>query len=82
MKSGRYLHAQQRRRAKRQVKFLSVRLLCRNWLKGRAGDRCNALLAAAGFNLRKLLQFLRSIPYLRDFFCALLITLHPPITAA
>src|ERR1700691_5530060 len=53
-------------------------LLGRNWLKGRAGDRCNALLAAAGFNLRQLLRFLRSIPYfLRDFFCALLLTLRP-----
>ena len=26
MKTGRYLHAQQKRRAKRQVKFLRVRL--------------------------------------------------------
>ncbi len=33
----------------------------------RAGDCCNALLAAAGFNLRQLLRFLSSAPY---FFCA------------
>ena len=58
-------------------------LLGRNWLKGRAGDRCNALLAAAGFNLRQLLRFLRSIPYfLRDFFRALLVTLRPSTTLA
>jgi len=53
-------------------------LLGRNWLKGRAGDRSNALLAAAGFNLRQLLRYLRSIPYfLRDFFRAILIALCP-----
>jgi IS5 family transposase len=57
--------------------------LGRNWLKGRAGDRGNALLAAAGFNLRQLLRFLRSIPYfLRYFFCATLLTLQPPTTLA
>ncbi len=48
-------------------------LLGRNWLKGRAGDRCNTLLAAAGFNLRQLLRFLKRVPYfLRAFFSALL----------
>src|SRR5580693_3717358 len=58
-------------------------LLGRNWLKGRAGDRCNALLAAAGFYLRQLLRFLRGIPYiLRAFFCALLITPRPLTTVA
>ena len=58
-------------------------LLGRNWLKGRAGDRCNALLAAAGFNLRQLLRFLRGLPYfLRAFFCAILFTLRTPITLA
>jgi len=58
-------------------------LLGRNWLKGRAGDRCNALLAAAGFNLRQLLRFLRSIPYLlRDYFSVILITRHLPTTVA
>jgi transposase, IS5 family len=56
-------------------------LLGRNWLKGRAGDRCNALLAAAGFNLRQLLRFLRSILYfLRDLFCAILDSLLPTTT--
>src|SRR6202022_5040872 len=53
-------------------------LLGRNWLKGRAGDRSNALLAAAGFNLRQLLRFLSSTPYfLRAFFSALLAALQP-----
>jgi IS5 family transposase len=48
-------------------------LLGRNWLKGRAGDRCNTLLAAAGFNLRQLLRFLnRCDHFLRSFFYALL----------
>src|SRR6202795_2180037 len=58
-------------------------LLGRNWLKGRTGDRCNALLAAAGFNLRQLLRFLRGIPYfLCDFFRPVLVTLPPPTTLA
>ncbi len=53
-------------------------LLGRNWLKGRAGDRCNTLLAAAGFNLRQLLRFLKRVPYfLRAFFSALLAVLLP-----
>ena len=55
----------------------------RNWLKGRTGDRCNALLAAAGFNLRQLLRFLRGITYfLRNFFCAILAALRPTTTLA
>jgi len=36
-------------------------------VKAPRGDCCNALLAAAGFNLRQLLRFLSSAPY---FFCA------------
>lgn len=52
-------------------------LLGRNWLQGRTGDRCNAVLAAAGFNLRQPLRFLRTIPYfLRDFICAILAAFH------
>ena len=48
-------------------------LLGRNWLKGRTGDRCNTLLAAAGFNLRQVLRFLKRCQYfLRAFFSALL----------
>ena len=52
-------------------------LLGRNWLAGRAGDRCNALLAAVGFNLRQLLRFLKRrelflCPFLRTLFAALL----------
>lgn len=50
-------------------------LLGRNWLKGRNGDRTNALLAAVGFNLRQLLRFLRAKLFLRDFLCALLTAL-------
>jgi IS5 family transposase len=34
-------------------------LLGVNWLAGQKGDRINATLAAAGFNLRQLLRFLR-----------------------
>ena len=53
-------------------------LLGRNWLKGRTGDRCNTLLAAAGFNLRQLLRFLNHCQYfLRVFFYALLAAVHP-----
>jgi IS5 family transposase len=59
-------------------------LLGRNWLKGRAGDRCNTLLAAAGFNLRQLLRFLhRCSSFLREFFYALLADFQhtPPLPA-
>ncbi len=53
-------------------------LLGRNWLKSRTGDRCNALLAAAGFNLRQLLRFLNRVSYfLCAFFSALLAAFHP-----
>jgi hypothetical protein len=46
-------------------------------LAGRAGDRCNALLAAVGFNLRQLLRFLKRTelflcPFLRTLLAALL----------
>lgn len=34
-------------------------LLGRNYLKGTAGDKINAILAAVGFNLRQLLRFLK-----------------------
>jgi IS5 family transposase len=55
-------------------------LLGRNWLKGRAGDCCNTLLAAAGFNLRQLLRFLNRCKYfLRAFFSALLAAFHTPL---
>ena len=50
-------------------------LLGRNWLKDRAGDRCNALLSAAGFNLRQLLRFLRVTLFGRHFFRALFVVL-------
>lgn len=36
-------------------------LLGRNYLKGTKGDKINATLAAAGFNLRQLLRFLTSL---------------------
>lgn len=36
-------------------------LLGRNYLKGTAGDTINATLAAAGFNFRQLLRYLRDI---------------------
>lgn len=31
----------------------------RNYLKGREGDRANAVLAAAGYNFRRLAKWLR-----------------------
>jgi len=46
-------------------------LLGRNWLKDRVGDCCNALLAAAGFNLRQLLRYLRVTNFWRNFFRAI-----------
>jgi IS5 family transposase len=53
-------------------------LLGRNWLHGRSGDRCNTLLAAAGFNLRQLLRFLKRMGlFLRAWFFALLAALQP-----
>jgi len=56
-------------------------LLDRNWLKGRSGDCINALLSAAGFNLRQLLRFLHHTPsFLRLFLsacCSLLTHLFP-----
>ena len=39
--------------------------LKRNYLRGQVGDRMNAILAGCGFNLRKLLHFLTSVPLLR-----------------
>ena len=33
----------------------------RNYLKGRHGDRCNAVLAAAGYNFRLLLRWLEGL---------------------
>ncbi len=36
-------------------------LLGKNWLAGRHGDRINTTLAAAGFNLRQILNFLRML---------------------
>ena len=38
--------------------------LKRNYLKGKAGDKINALLTGCGFNLRKLLRFLSYTPLL------------------
>ena len=36
-------------------------LLGRNYLKGREGDKTNAVLAATGFNMRQLIRYLRDI---------------------
>jgi IS5 family transposase len=35
--------------------------LGRNYLKGRDGDRCNAMLAAAGYNFSLLLRWLERL---------------------
>ena len=40
---------------------------CRNYLKGRDGDRINAVLAAAGYNFSLLLR------WFEEFLCVLLI---------
>lgn len=50
----------------------------RNYLKGREGDRINAVLAAAGYNFSLLLRWLAEL--LRALF--LLVTLARPITTA
>lgn len=41
--------------------------LCRNHLTGKAGDQINTLLAAAGYNLRKLLRWIVFSPVLALF---------------
>ena len=41
--------------------------LSRNHLTGKAGDQINTLLAAAGYNLRKLLRWLVFLPVFRQF---------------
>jgi len=48
-------------------------LLGRNWWKGHAGDCCNMLLAAVGFNFRQLLRFLKRVPYLLHLLLSLLL---------
>ena len=50
--------------------------LGRNYLKGTLGSRINALLAACGQNLRKLLAWLAT--HAPPFFCALLRLLRWP----
>ena len=49
--------------------------LGRNHLKGRDGDRINAVLAAAGYNFHLLLRWLAAI--LRAFIQALAVRLQP-----
>jgi len=51
--------------------------LGRNYLKGTAGSRLNALLAACGQNLRKLLAWLAA--HRRPFFCASVLPLLQPL---
>ena len=46
----------------------------RNHLKGREGDRINAVLAAAGYNFSLLLRWLEQL--WRALFAALLLTPH------
>ena len=48
----------------------------RNFLKGRHGDAANAVLAAAGYNFRRLLAWLAAL--WRVFIVAWLATLHDP----
>jgi IS5 family transposase len=51
----------------------------RNYLKGRDGDRSNAILAAAGYNFGLLLRWFEAL--LRDLFAALNRLLYTPATA-
>ena len=51
----------------------------RNYLKGRDGDRINAVLAAAGYNFGLLLRRLERL--LRALMRMLLVTLAPPQNA-
>ena len=51
----------------------------RNYLKGRDGDRSNAVLAAAGYNFGLLLRWLAEL--LRALILALVDTLTPPLIA-
>ena len=48
----------------------------RNYLKGRDGDRANAVLAAAGYNFRLLLRWLEAL--LRAVIAALLVAVFKP----
>jgi transposase, IS5 family len=50
--------------------------LDRNYLKGRDGDRINAVLAAAGFNFHLLLRWLAAL--LRAYFLAALTSAPRP----
>jgi IS5 family transposase len=53
--------------------------MARNYLKGRDGDRCNAVLAAAGYNFSLLLRSRERL--LRALIAALLTGLRCPQTA-
>jgi transposase, IS5 family len=48
----------------------------RNYLKGREGDRINAVLAAAGYNFGLLMRWLQAL--LRVLFAALTLTAPQP----
>jgi transposase, IS5 family len=48
----------------------------RNWLKGREGDRFNAILSAAGMNFRKLMKFIEG--FLRQLFYWLFVQILLP----
>jgi transposase, IS5 family len=53
--------------------------MARNYLKGRDGDRTNAVLAAAGYNFSLLLRWLERL--LRALIRMLLATPAPPQNA-
>ena len=53
--------------------------LGRNFLKGRDGDKINAILAGAGYNYRLVLKWLRLL--LARIMAAILNAMRPPITA-
>ena len=50
--------------------------LGRNFLKGRDGDRINAIMSAVGYNLRLILKWLRKL--LRKIIAAIWAAIIPP----
>ena len=85
-KSGqkRGVHGQIRRELRRRSAIEPVIGHCktdghlgRNFLKGRLGDRINAVMSAVGYNLRLILNWLRKL--LRQIIAAIWIALTPEL---
>jgi IS5 family transposase len=52
-------------------------LLGRNYLKGREGDKINAILSAVGFNMRQLIRYLRDLFAQFYFTLKFILTISP-----